>query len=95
MANPIKALCNNCGKITDIEYLVTHHPESIQETYIECEHCQVHTVCFVTDSTVRKMHEDKDKLTDSDKRIKLQDEINGRMTALKQELIKSRGHHGK
>ena len=91
----MNALCDNCEKITDIEYLVTQHDRSIQETYIECEHCQDHTVCFVTDSTIRKMHEDKDKLTDSDKRIKLQDEINGRMAALKQELIKSRGYHGK
>ena len=95
MTNPIKALCDNCEKITDIEYLVTYHPKSIQETYIECEKCNDHITCFVTDSSVRKMHEDKDKLTDSDKRIELQDEINGRMTALKQELIKSRGYHGK
>ena len=91
----MNALCDNCEKITDIEYLVTYHPKSIQETYIECEKCNDHITCFVTDSSVRKMHEDKDKLTDSDKRIKLQDEINGRMTALKQELIKSRGYHGK
>ena len=91
----MNALCDKCGKVTKIKYVLTNHPKGIQETYIECEKCNDHITCFVTDSSVRKMHEDKDKLTDSDKRIKLQDEINGSMAALKQELIKSRGYHGK
>ena len=86
MANPIKALCDNCEEITDIEYLVTYHPKSIQETYIECEHCQDHTVCFVTNNKVRSLQKEMRNTDNTDKRVQLQEEVNERMGRLKHEL---------
>lgn len=87
---PLTALCDQCGKITDIEFKVQKHPNDIKETYFKCEHCYFHYTSFVTDSKVRKMQRRKDSIKgihNADKRLQIQEEINQRMINLKYNLI--------
>jgi hypothetical protein len=82
----MNALCTNCNQLTKISYQVTYHPKSIQETYIECDECNDHTTCFVTDKKVRSLQKEIHNTTNTDKRVQLQEEVNDRMSRLKKEL---------
>ena len=75
----MNALCDKCGKVTKIKYVLTNHPKGIQETYIECEKCNDHITCFVTNNKLRNTD-------NTDKRVQLQEEVNERMGRLKYEL---------
>lgn len=87
MSRPVTALCDQCGKITDVEFKEQRHPNDIHETYFKCEHCYYHYTSFVTDKWVRKMQRKKDTLTTKDKRLEIQEQINNRMSQLKYNLI--------
>ncbi|RDW17624.1 hypothetical protein CWR48_14000 [Oceanobacillus arenosus] len=89
MTQPLTAICDQCGKITDVVFKQRHHPNKVQETFFKCEHCHYHYTSFVTDSKVRKMQRNKDKLPvyEVDKRMELQTQINNRMGTLKYNLI--------
>lgn len=87
---PVTALCNHCGKITDVVFKEQSHLNNIKETYFKCEHCFYHYTSFVTDQRVRKLQRKKESLTGThniDNRLKLQDEINERMSRLKHNLF--------
>lgn len=87
IAKPLTALCDHCGKITDIDFKEKPHPNKMLETYFICDHCDDHTTCFVTDETVRGLQQDKHSLIDANDRVEAQREINERMTTLKRELV--------
>jgi hypothetical protein len=85
------ALCDQCDKITDVEFKKDKHPNGIEETYFKCEHCYYRYTSFVTDSWVRKKqralktlprHTDNTQVLD-DRQL----EINQRMSQLKYNLI--------
>ncbi len=85
----MNALCTSCNKITKVSYKEIQHPKSIKETYIECEHCNDHVTCFVTDGRVREMQKKIRRLTGSgnmNSRIRIKEEVNNRMAKLKQEF---------
>lgn len=86
----VTALCNHCGKITDVEFKEQPQPNNIKETYFDCEHCYYHYTSFVTDSKVRKMQRKKDALKgphNADKRLQLHEDIKQRMSLLKYNLV--------
>lgn len=90
MTQQVTALCNECGKITDVIYKEQIHPNNIQETYFKCEHCFYHYTCFVTDAWVRKTHKVAARLRETkqvSKLEKLQKQINERMSQLKYNLV--------
>lgn len=88
MTRPVTALCNKCGKITDVVFKETHHPNKIQETYFKCEHCYYHYTSFVTDAWVRKKQRKAADLRMSSRRVnKTKEQINERMSWLKNNLI--------
>ena len=89
MTKPVTALCDKCGKITDVEFKQKHHPNKIQETYFKCEYCYYHYTSFVTDTKVRKLQRKRDstKKYEVDKRLEIQEEINSRMSWLKYNLV--------
>lgn len=90
MTKPLTALCDHCGKITDVVFKEQSHPNNIKETYFKCEHCFYRYTSFVTDSKVRKLQRKKDSMKGNhniDNRLKLQEEINSRMSLLKYNLI--------
>ena len=90
MTRPVTALCNECGKITDVEYKEQKHPNEIWETYFKCEHCYYHYTCFVTDKWVRKKHKVATQLRaikQVSKLEEIQNQINERMSRLKYNLI--------
>lgn len=90
MTRPVTALCNECGKITDVIYQEQKHPNDIRETYFKCEHCYYHYTCFVTDAWVRKKHKVAAQLrvkNQVSKLQELQDQINERMSRLKYNLV--------
>lgn len=94
MTKPVTALCNHCGKITDVVFKETHHPNKIRETYFKCQYCYYHYTSFVTDTKVRKMQKKAKDLRMSGRRtnktqelFKLQEQINERMSWLKNNLI--------
>ena len=82
----MNALCDKCGKVTKIKYELTNHPKGIQETYIECEKCNDHITCFVTNNKVRSLQKEMRNTDNTDKRVQLQEEVNERMGRLKYEL---------
>ena len=86
MNRPVTAMCDNCHKITDVEFKEQRHPNDIREVYFKCEHCYYHYTSYVTDKKVRKMQRKKPLLT-LDKRLELQEEINSRMSQLKYNLF--------
>lgn len=91
MTRSVTALCNECGKITDVVFKQKHHPNKIQETYFKCEHCFYHYTSFVTDTKVRKLHRKRDNtkgIYNAEKRLEIQEEINSRMFRLKDNLIR-------
>lgn len=91
MSRPVTALCNNCGKITDVNYKKKRHPKEVRETYFKCEFCNKKYICFVTDKRVRKMQRKRDSLKGDyniDKRLQIQEEINERMARLKDSMIR-------
>lgn len=86
----VTAICNECQKITDIEYQERYHAKGIKEVYFKCEHCYQHYTAFVTDIKVRKMQRKKDSfkgLHFATKRLEMQKDINLRMAQLKYNLI--------
>jgi len=90
MNKPLQGICDNCKQVTKISFKMSHHLKGIQETYFECDHCEKHYTCFVTDDKVRMLQTKKDRLKGDrhiSDRLKLQDEINERMLKLKSELI--------
>lgn len=100
MNKPLTALCDHCGKITDVEFKEQSHPNNIKETYFKCEHCFYHYTSFVTDTWVRKKQRHAQHLRSNirngysitnvhatDELMKLQEEINSRMSQLKYNLI--------
>lgn len=87
MTEPLTALCDHCGKITDVEFKRTTHPNDIKETYFKCEHCYYHYTTHVTDAWVRKKQRKKDSMTSVTKRLELQEQINERMSLLKYNLV--------
>lgn len=86
MTQLLTAICDNCHKITDVDYKHTKHPNDIRELYFKCEHCYHRYTAFVTDSKVRKMQRKKPSLTWG-KRLEIQNNINQRMSQLKHNLI--------
>lgn len=86
MTRPLTAMCDNCHKITDVSFKHTKHPNDIQEIYFKCEHCYYHYTSYVTDKKVRKMQRKKNSLA-WDKRLEIQEQINQRMSQLKNNLI--------
>lgn len=91
MTKPVTALCNECGKITDVAFKQKHHPNKIQETYFKCEHCYYHYTCFVTDAWVRKRQEQTAQMRANKLTSKLEEtqkQINKRMSHLKYNLIR-------
>jgi len=94
MNEPLNATCDNCNNITPITFKTRPHPMGIEETYFDCEHCDHHYVCYVTDYKVRAMQRRKGKMIgDSriDDRLAAQEDINQRMAALKHEHTKGCG----
>ena len=96
MTQQVTALCNECGKITDVVYQEQKYHNDIRETYFKCEHCYYHYTCFVTDKKVRKMHKEitrlrtlrgKNPLARGIQITKLQEQINERMSRLKYNLV--------
>lgn len=88
MTRPVTAICNECGKITDVQFKEKRHPNKIQETYFKCEHCFYHYTSFVTDAWVRKMHRKAKQLRINRQPVaELQEEINNRMSQLKYNLV--------
>lgn len=87
MTRPVTALCNQCGKITDVEFEEQRHPNNIRETYFDCEHCYYRYTSFVTDKKVRKLQRKKDKTTIPEQRVLLHEQISERMSLLKFNLI--------
>ena len=90
MTRPVTALCNHCGKITDVVYQEQKHPNDIRETYFKCDQCYYHYTCFVTDKKVRKMHKKAAQLRASRQASKLEElqkQINERMSRLKYNLV--------
>lgn len=86
------ALCDKCNRITDIEYKVKKHPNTFKETYFECDQCNYHFTCFVTDNKVRKMQRALKALRQSNKAKteylqERQKQINLRMEMLKQKVM--------
>ena len=89
MTQQVTALCNECGKITDVIYQEQKHPNDIRETFFKCEHCYYHYTCFVTDKWVRKKQEVAAQLRVKNQVSKLQElqqQINERMSRLKYNL---------
>lgn len=87
ISRTVTALCDNCGKITDVNFKEKKHPNEIRETYFSCEHCYYHYTSFVTDSKVKKLQRKRDGSTISDERLRLHDQISQRMSLLKYNLI--------
>lgn len=90
MSRPVTTICDNCGKITDVEFKEQRHANDIRETYFKCEHCFYHYTSFVTDSEVRKMQRKRDGMTgdrNTDNRLKLHEQVKERMAILKYNLI--------
>lgn len=90
MTRPVNALCEQCGKITDIEFKERFHPNKIKETFFKCEHCFYHYTSFVTNGRVRKLQRKIKSLIgplNTDKRLKMQEQINQDMAQLKFNLI--------
>lgn len=86
----MKATCDNCNQTTTTDFKRADHPRGIQETYFNCTQCNKRYTCFVTDKAVRAKQKEMRSLSgvaNTDKRIKLQDEINQRMAELKQDLM--------
>lgn len=54
VAEQLTAMCDECGKITDVDFKKDRHPNGIEETYFKCEHCYYRYTSFVTDKWVRK-----------------------------------------
>lgn len=82
----LTALCDECDYITDIAFKMRPHPNTVEETYFNCEHCNHHYLCFVTDYKVRAKQRRKEKMLGDkhiDDRLKLQEEINESMEELK------------
>ncbi|GIO22442.1 hypothetical protein [Oceanobacillus sp. J11TS1] len=85
------ATCNNCGEILTVKFQKKKHPNNIEETYFECDRCYYHYTSFVTDKKVRKLQEKKEQLKGDhyiNKRLELQEQINERMSKLKDNLIR-------
>lgn len=87
------ALCDKCGKITNIEYKVKKHKGTVRETYFKCDQCNHHFICFVTDNKVRKEQAALKKLRQSGKLmtgdlLARQNKINKRMEILKHNVMK-------
>lgn len=90
MTKPLNAICNQCGKITKVEYKEQKHPNDIRETYFKCEHCFYHYTCFVSDKKVRELQRKRETLKgihNAMKRLELFEEICERMSRLKYNLI--------
>ena len=90
LPRPLNGLCDNCEKITVVEFKEKKHPNNIQETYFKCEYCFFHYTSFVTDAKVRKMQRKRETLKGDhnlQKRIELFEEIGRQMTRLKYNLI--------
>jgi hypothetical protein len=87
MTSPVTALCNNCQKITDVNFKEQSHPNDIRETYFECEHCYYHYTSFVTDKKVRRLQRKRDGSPILDERLRLHEQISQRMSSLKYNLI--------
>lgn len=93
MTKPLYGICDKgCGKILTIDFQEQKHPNNIQETYFECEHCYYHYTSYVTDIKVRKWQHKVQTIrkagTSSDKILTIQKDINSRMAMLKDNLIK-------
>lgn len=91
MTRPVFATCDHCNEIFTVKYKETQHPKGIKETYFTCIHCGKRYTSFVTDDKVRQMHKKIIRMRRGNAKtqelMKLQTEINYRMTKLKQELI--------
>ncbi|MBD7984420.1 hypothetical protein H9649_07505 [Sporosarcina sp. Sa2YVA2] len=87
MTKPVTALCDHCGKITDVVFKEKKHPNNIHETYFDCEHCYYHYTSYVTDSKVRRLQRKRDCSLVADERLKLFEEIKSKMNLLKYNLI--------
>lgn len=90
MTKPAQALCDQCGKITDVDFKEQSHPNNIKEAYFKCEHCFYHYTSFVMDGKVRKLQRIRDDLKglhNADRRLEIQQQINERMNLLKYNLI--------
>ena len=90
MTQQVTALCNECGKITDVIYQEQKHPNDIRETFFKCEHCYYRYTCFVTDEWVRKKQKVAAQLRVKNQVSKLQElqqQINERMSRLKYNLV--------
>lgn len=89
MTQPLTALCDHCGKITDVLFNERLHPNKIKETYFKCEHCFYQYTSFVTDAWVRKIQRQLRQMGTSRRtdRTKLHNDINERMSQLKHNLI--------
>lgn len=89
MTQPLTAICDNCGYITDVVFKEKNHPNKIKETYFKCEHCFYQYTSFVTDTKVRKMQRKLKQMAAGRRadRTKLHNNITERMSRLKYNLI--------
>jgi DNA repair ATPase RecN len=94
MTNQLTATCDNCDKITKVVFKKRYLPKSVQETYFNCQECNQHFTCFVTDKKVRDLQKKIARLKKLpynkypvDEVLQLQEEINNRMSNLKSDLM--------
>lgn len=87
MTKPVTALCDHCGKITDVVFKEKKHPNNIRETYFDCEYCYYHYTSYVTDSKVRRLQRKRDSSSVAAERLKLFEEIKSKMNLLEYNLI--------
>lgn len=83
------AQCTNCSKMTRIDFKEQQHSKGIRETYFKCNQCKKRYTCFVTDKAVRSKQKRIKQLTgahNTEKRVRLQGEVNQRMDELKDDL---------
>lgn len=88
MTEPLTAMCDHCGKITDVLFKERLHPNKIKETYFKCEHCYYQYTSFITDAKVRKLQKKAKELRRADLPVKeLHNDITEQMSQLKHNLI--------
>lgn len=84
----MQVTCDQCNQVTKVNYVEVYMPDGLKATSFHCQHCQHQYVCFVTDRGVRDMQKVRDNLRGDkyiDERLRLQEDINGRMVVLKHE----------
>lgn len=79
-----KEPCDECGKLVPIILKTRKHLGNIEENYIQCPHCKVEFIAYVTDAVARQEQKEIAKLHEEYHQRK--NKLSFRMAALKRKV---------